>query len=447
MTKWLKKLAAPLASGLPRSRHLGEDLLRLHAEGLRRITYVIDGATNYDMIVEQTISDEVRARVPMTLPVEELRHRARQHALKASKNPVTTLIQPRFKEIACFGGTRNNQREFDFLDSLLEPIGLSLQRKNYFVDAEKKRAQKLTAQDRKIQTVIAKDISAFYASRETISAGLLQQQLSYSRWFFALFRAFTLPVATLPKLAVVANDHSASCVAFSMVMKGLHVPRVYLQHAEVTRIFPPLDFEYNVLRNTHSLDVYRQIALVPNRCFVIARSSVETNFAPLSRSRYVPQSVVLYPTARIDTEALRTIIQTLSANRSVAKLKIKRHPRCDTLKAGLFGETGVEVVDAHLLEDHVAIVGNSSMVIELLARGIPVYQCFAFDSFEKDYYGFVRSGLCPETTVTDMEKTFWTPYDVTPAWRAEFSRWVPLPEESETDAESLRKAISKLFPK
>src|SRR5690606_10483271 len=110
--------------------------------------------------------------------------------------------------------------------------------------------------------VLIDDAREFYAARSDVSASIVYQQILYSRSLLAFALAFAAPDAVRPAALVQANDHSPVRVALSMVMKALGVPRVYLQHAEVTEHFPELDFEYSVLRNRQSLKTYESIGPV-----------------------------------------------------------------------------------------------------------------------------------------------------------------------------------------
>src|SRR5690606_28826483 len=121
-----------------------------------------------------------------------------------------------------------------------------------------------------LETIID-DVHEFYRSRQSIGPSLVRRQIIYSQSFFNFLIAFLSRDAVKPAVLIQANDHSPSRVALSMIMKGLGVPRVYLQHAEVTQHFPPLDFECSVLRNEQSRDTYEAIGPLHGQVYVIPR--------------------------------------------------------------------------------------------------------------------------------------------------------------------------------
>ena len=194
---------------------------------------------------------------------------------------------------------------------------------------------------------------------------------------------------------VQANDHWPTRVAVSTVMKSLGVPRLYLQHAQVSPAFPPLDYEFSVLYNERSLRTYRDIAPTNGKIFVIGRETADVPKAPLELDRQGPCDVVIYPTARVDMNGLKKVVQALLQNPGVHKVQIKRHPRANQVFPSDFSGLSVEITDDHPAHDHVAIVGNSSVALELVSLGTPVYQCFEIDFVTRDYYAFVQSGLNP----------------------------------------------------
>ncbi len=108
--------------------------------------------------------------------------------------------------------------------------------------------------------MILRDVRAFYAGRHRITAGLVHQQVAYSKAALMFARSFAAPDAVSPRAIVQANDHSPARVALSMVAKALGIPRIYVQHAEVSPAFPPLDMDHAVLRNARSLATYPRSA-------------------------------------------------------------------------------------------------------------------------------------------------------------------------------------------
>ena len=320
-----------------------------------------------------------------------------------------------------FGGTKNNEREFEFFSAKAGHLGLTYSRavNMYFLE---KQVVSETQDDRSCKLLFSRLLQRF--SRKLLcSPAVADMLLSYAAYFFRIFRFFLLAPERLPSLAVVANDHSSSAVAFSMVMKLFGVPRLYLQHAEVSSRFPPLDFEYSVLRNSRSEQVYKQNRRALGRIYLVARQPIPDNFERIFRPAGARVDIVIYLTAVFVPAQVRRVIELLMRNPGVARVRAKLHPRtAPELQAEL---EGLELLSEAPADEHIAIVGNSSMTIELLNAGIKVFQLFALDEIGADYYGFVADGLTAALSVEDLQHDFWCLCFYTEAWRQRLAGYNP----------------------
>lgn len=352
----------------------------------------------------------------------------RRHACALCESKITRppykVIEPRFAGLACEGSTHNNLREFAFFERICPDVKANLSASNYSNCAGVKRSKLGEAHKAALSAILA-DVEAFYRARSEISASLVHQQILYSRSFLSFLIAFSSSGAVKPTALIQANDHSPVRVALSMVMKGMGIPRVYLQHAEVTQHFPELDFEFSVLRNEHSRQVYSSIGPLTGKVYVIPRETSDFARDRLSTQRGKGVNVVIYPTSRIDVDGLRRVLAELESNDAVAQIFIKQHPGSRTALNELVNSSTALLVDSVPTEDHIALVGNSSIVIELLHRGIPVYQNFDFDPVLPDYYGFVRSGLTVPVGYVDLSTIFWRRYELNDAWLEAYAHWNP----------------------
>lgn len=227
----------------------------------------------------------------------------------------------------------------------------------------------------------------------------------YTRQYIR-FCSFILSARTsLPKLAVVANDHSPTQVAFSMAMKAFGIPRLYLQHASVSRYFPRLDFEYSVLRDQNSKDIYSKLGKTSGIIYIVPRSAEKDEYSTLLRPLMQKESIVIYLSALYSLDSLRSAIAILQKNPQITSVSVKIHPRSrisefNSIQSVVFSESFPTT-------NHVAIVPNSSVALDLLRKGIRVYQLFCLDPIDTDYYGFVRRGLTIPITLDDLASPFW----------------------------------------
>ena len=401
-----------------------QHLRDLHAEGLERVSAVVDGNASYDELLEYRITEADRAAYAAGVPLEARRNRACSDIRQSLRSRSHKVILPQFEGFVSEGRTANNDREYRFFERLCAPLGIKVQHQNYSDCAAIGMGARSDAEQALLEAVIA-SAEEFYRLRADISAGLVRQLTLYSVSYFRFAVAFRRKGAKLPGALVQANDHAPVRVAMSMTMKGLGVPRIYLQHAEVTPIFPPLDFEYSVLRNVNSKSVYAAIQRSAGQVFVIPRDSEAFASDDLTAEQPVPVSVVIYPTSRIAAEPLRRTITALKANPLVGKIGIKQHPAAAGQLQQMLSDEGVTFAERFPEERHVALVGNSSVVAELLHRGVPVYQNFDFDPVAADYYGFVAKGLTIAVTQRALSGKFWRPYALSAEWLAAYRQFDP----------------------
>lgn len=412
-----------------------ENMLRFHLQGLQRVCRVIDKHSNYDGLMEHRLGESHWAVFQTSSDIAEKRAEAIALFEKKFRQGKAKAIVPVFAGFVCEGSSPNNVREFEFFERICAPFKIEILKKNYS-NCDRVSFSDLTNEQAKARDAISSDVESFYAGRDDITASLVRQQILYSQAFFNFLLAFSRQGAVRPSALVQANDHSPVRVALSMIMKGLEIPRIYLQHAEVTQNFPELDFEYSVLRNARSHETYEAIGPIKGQVFVIARE--ETAFARerLLKAREGSVTVGIYPSSRVLVDELIRVIAELRKNPEVSKVVIKQHPAAASALDGVLGQSGVEFSKEIPREDHVAIVGNSAVVIELLHRGIPVYQNFDSDPTSADYYGFVARGLTYSCAFSDLSGRFWRNYPPTEGWIDMFAKWNPTAAEGHLDEQT-----------
>lgn len=205
----------------------------------------------------------------------------------------------------------------------------------------------------------------------------------------------------LPKIVVVANDHTPEAIAFSCVAKHLRIPRVYVQHAAVSSIFPPLDFEAVVLMDMRSLKVYQKIGPLPTDTFIVPRRRFQPQKQQvLGRGEKISVCIYLGLPERTNLKNVAAAIRELGRNPGVSRVALSWHPRADEElipEFPLFQQiSGIWEVP------HVALVGNSSVSFDLLEANIPQLKLFALDHIVDDYHGLVADGVLAEVGIGEL---------------------------------------------
>lgn len=326
------------------------------------------------------------------------------------------------------GGSLNNEKEFLFFSDLLKgdvpeckydrAYNLSYMP---FLEREKTVFEKLLS-------IVIFSFCCVYILRIKIGPISLKYLITYSKLFLQVY-ANIRRAGGRPCLAIVANDHTDFPVATSMVMHCMGVPVGYLQHAEISSAFPALDFDFSILRNQKSLEKYLEIGKVVGDIFIIPRRDLgfDMSFMPKPDSLN-SVSVIIYISSIYEPAALRLCIRSLKANFGVNRIGVKPHPRSDVKPIEDITEVSIYYTIPEF--DHVAIVPNSSVVIELLEVGVPVFQYFDLDNVTADYYGFVADKVAPEIKLEDLEKQFWKTSFFDEEWIERLSQYSPGVDDS-----------------
>lgn len=409
------------------------------AEGAHRVARVVDGSEDFDPIIRHKLSNELRDKIDRQPDLEAARQAAIDYTLKIITTSKPSIYIIPDVNILLFGRTRNNLREFDFILPLIdEPRVLSVANA---ADLSLVKRGHIPAALAQIASALTREIAEFYENRATISSGLVYQVGEFFAQFIRYVLSFSSPESGLPNIVVVANDHSPSSVGFSLAARVRRVPRLYVQHAEVTASFPPLDFEYSVLRNPLSKRIYEQIAPLTGEVFVISRFSAPSSRPPNLHSGMLDRPVIVYTTGRVEDAGLSEAVTALQQNPNVPSVAIKPHPS----QEGAAWPEGWTIIGAHTDDPHVALVGNSSVAVELLHRGIPVFQNFSFDPVADDYYGFVEAGVTSPASSDELRGDFWTKVQFDDQWYLRFSdAFAPSEDLSRAERRRFAEAMSLL---
>lgn len=304
-----------------------------------------------------------------------------------------------------YGYTANNRREFEFLREALRRIGADDDLVN-FCDLPTTRVENLQPWVVRGALQAAEE---FLAERPEISEPMMNHMLTFVR--SAQAALYSLKNQSC-RLFVVANDHSPTPVAYALVAERLGMKTVYVQHAEVSRIFPPLQFDLSILRNQRSREIYSRIGDEKGLTIVMPRGddppfSLSSFNAAQDRLRKAKSvKVVVYPSAVFEEAHLFALVSALERNSWVSDVSVKLHPnfRGDITQ----GDTVPVSITKEIPDGaHVAVTGSSSIATELLSKGNIVFQDPLLDQLLSDPYGFKGLGLVSELAPGMSERPFW----------------------------------------
>lgn len=385
-------------------------LSELIYSGMTRVASVIVSNPTFDYVLGDKLSDP-------SYEVLACNH----SGLLTDRNQVAEYFNARCRQVHHFfyaldpreqaashlalAGTLNNRRALSTLTETLAQEGVATPVLN-IADSKRGRFDEMAPQ------IVESAASAFHrllAGDTPLTKGLLHQLIVYTRFIQAAI--LTLDQSRAHTF-IVANDHSPGLVAYERIARHYGMKTVYLQHAEVTSNFPVLDFDLSVLRNERSKDIYEAVGkprgeviilpsghsrLNPKNVGIVRRALVHAN----------PRPTTIYPSGVSSIDAIAELVSLLEKNPRATNVSVKLHP-ADRDHAR-FHNIGIRTLHDTPNIPHLAICGNSSVVVELAATGNLVYQCFELDNIPSDYYGFVANGLAYTLPIRAAEWDFVLP--------------------------------------
>lgn len=318
----------------------------------------------------------------------------------------TPSVKMDYREILYFGHTINNIKEFEFFyhtcsDQLITDDFPSENNNFELFNRKGKRPQNLALN--KLLPSVVVFVFLFFRVRKNKTS--FHYAMQYSYYFIFYFLNLSSQKLLIPKLAVLANDHTPKYLAASKVLKFFCVERVYLQHGAVSNLFPKLDYELSVLWNEKSADVYGK-SNANNKLLTISRHREESIDAKIIRNN--DRNVVIFLTSIPNIENLSLLIAKLNRTKGISNVFLQPHPRGKSL-AAVRGDFSILKSYTELSHGFLPIVGNSSVALELALQGRPVYQCFELDDVGHDYYGFVLDGVCLDVKIADIGVEYYFP--------------------------------------
>lgn len=235
------------------------------------------------------------------------------------------------------------------------------------------------------------------------------------------YEAFDAIVKRHAPLSITfSNDHSVTPRALFFAAKANKVPTIYIQHATVTKDFPPLEFDLNLLEGMDAVDKYKAKGVQSEiKLIGMPRFDAFVHRRKISGSKYV-QTIGMAFNTLDSTDIILNLVKEIVAAYPSIKIVIRKHqkdkrdfssPFSSYSKNVSFSDALNEDPFDFILKCDLLLAGNSS--IHLDARLLNVQSLFYdFDRVSKvlDLYGFIERGFVREiTSVEGMIKELSVP--------------------------------------
>ncbi len=212
-----------------------------------------------------------------------------------------------------------------------------------------------------------------------------------------------------PQLVVFSNDHNYDSRALLLACRELGVKTVYIQHASVTHLFPPLSFDLNLLEGQDSLEKYKKCGVISGKVQFIGMPRFDKYHHLIKPQKRTISNIGIAFNMIDNLESVYQLIKYLSTQTNY-QVTYRAHPR-EERNLSLLNEfkniqnsNNQETAFDFLKNQDVLIAGSSSILLEAcLLNVIPIY--YHFDSEFNDVYGFAKNGLAYSLdTIYDLQK-------------------------------------------
>lgn len=200
-----------------------------------------------------------------------------------------------------------------------------------------------------------------------------------------------------PKLVLLSNDHTMETRTLEHAANRLGIPTAYVQHASVTKGFPPLSFQLAFLDGRDAAEKYD--LPTPGRPRVFLTGIPKADAArKRARARTGLARIGVCVNVLDPTAAVRSFVEELRALSPETELVLRPHP-ADTrpwrsvLPQVEHSDSRTEPPFDFLDRVDAVISGPSNIALEAALVGVrPVF--VDFGELGRDHYGFVERGLC-----------------------------------------------------
>ncbi|GAB3534747.1 hypothetical protein GCM10027443_22330 [Pontibacter brevis] len=204
-----------------------------------------------------------------------------------------------------------------------------------------------------------------------------------------------------PAAVVFANDHNADARAMLMAAKAIGIKTIYIQHASVSTIFPPLSFDLNLLEGQDSLDKYKQCGPVQGQVELIGMPKADKYVPHRNTSKNI-RTIGIGCNLMDNLDEIEKLLQALTSELPHLHIILRPHPRDKRGFASLAAlSPNIRISDsrsvptfAYLQQIDVQVSATSGIHLEAVLLNVwSIYYDFNPSQNLHDYYGYIQHGL------------------------------------------------------
>ncbi|CAM3759135.1 hypothetical protein POKO110462_18495 [Pontibacter korlensis] len=204
-----------------------------------------------------------------------------------------------------------------------------------------------------------------------------------------------------PEAIVFANDHNADARAMQLAAKTIGIKTIYIQHASISPLFPPLEFDLSLLEGQDALNKYKQCGTITGRVELIGMPKADA-YVPLRNNSQHIKTIGIGCNLMDSLSEVEKLIKALTHNLPKLQLLLRPHPRdqrnFSSLKAispqVSISDSRIVATFDYLRQIDVQLSGNSGIHLEAVLLNVwSIFYDFNPKQKLTDYYGFIQHGL------------------------------------------------------
>lgn len=204
-----------------------------------------------------------------------------------------------------------------------------------------------------------------------------------------------------PSKIIFTNDHNIYSRGMLIAAKLLEVKTIYIQHASVSKYFPPLIFDLSLLEGEDAELKYKSISDTTSKIILVGMPKFDRYSNEINSSNAVKSIGLCYNLNDSITDVI-DIANKIKIDFPKIKIGLRGHPNdhrltyCDDFS---ISQSREENSFAFLSTVDMIITGDSSIHVEaIMMNVVSSYHNFSRNIKMNDYYDFVRHGLIDKLT-------------------------------------------------
>ncbi|NEM98995.1 hypothetical protein [Pontibacter burrus] len=209
-----------------------------------------------------------------------------------------------------------------------------------------------------------------------------------------------------PATIVFANDHNPDARAMLLAAKAAGINTAYIQHASVSPIFPPLQFDLNLLEGQDALVKYKLCGPVEGKVELVGMPKADA-YANYRNTSQQIGTIGIGCNLMDDLGEITRLLRQLTIDFPSINFILRPHPRdkrdfktLSTISSNIsISDPRTEPTFDYLNRIDVQLSGNSGIHLEAVLLNVwsIFYNMNSTESLH-DYYGFIAHGLADAAT-------------------------------------------------